>query len=566
MKNVPASVSVFCLLISHVIHAEPAHADREQSVYLNQQWSEEERSRFYYTPQGSYLIPYSWYLSLEQAGRRLPFNEPRNIRKLGYLVDDQPDAATNPDGLPIGFAKEPVDGGESWLGLTCAACHTGELRYRDTTVRIDGAPTLGDFTALTNSLIKALKATLTRPSKFERFANSVLSSPNASQKAVLRSRVNTHLTWLIQYNTRSTPTHPYGYGRVDAFGIIMNELFGRDLQQPDNVRIPNAPVSYPFLWTTPHLDFVQWNGSVNNPFGRNVGEVLGSFGHVNLTGPIADLGTSTARPRELLELERLVATLAAPKWPEAIMGSIDREKASRGRNLYTVSRGGEPSCQSCHSLPDANGSYPMTAPEENLFGVGFIETHMTSLSEIGTDPLMAWNFATRRASTGNLASQLPAPFTGATELPAPTLLSEIVGFAVADARATVQPPFTAAETAELIGYRLKAPGLPPYAPKNLLAYKARPLNGIWATAPYLHNGSVPSLYQLLLPPAQRQPVFYLDSRHEFDAESVGLDSKGGQRAFKFDTRLPGNSNSGHTYGTEFTDNERWDLVEFLKTL
>jgi hypothetical protein len=58
------------------------------------------------------------------------------------------------------------------------------------------------------------------------------------------------------------------------------------------------------------------------------------------------------------------------------------------------------------------------------------------------------------------------------------------------------------------------------AVKDLLGYKARPLDGIWATAPYLHNGSVPTLYHLLLPPAERPKSFWLGSR-DYDAEKVG---------------------------------------------
>jgi hypothetical protein len=102
-----------------------------------------------------------------------------------------------------------------------------------------------------------------------------------------------------------------------------------------------------------------------------------------------------------------------------------------------------------------------------------------------------------------------------------------------------------------------------------LAYKARPLDGIWATAPHLHNGSVSNLYQLLLPSAQRVKQFYVGSR-EFDSVNVGFKFDGASDASLFDTTLPGNSNAGHegsAYGTDkLTDQQRWELVEYLKTL
>lgn len=537
-----------------------------QPVYLNQGWTEAERNQFYFTPQGSYLIPYRWFLALEQPYNAKPFNAPKHIDRIGYLVDEQAYSASNPDGLPVGFAKEPVANGEAWLGYTCAACHTGEVRFKGKTIRVDGAPTLADFTLFNHRLIYALQQTLDHPKKFERFAKRVLTEPNHSDKEALRAQIVARVGEMEQIFQRSKPDFPYGYGRVDAFGIIMNEVFVRDLHQPLNAKVPNAPVSYPFLWETPQLDFVQWNGSANNPFGRNVGEVLGTFGRVGLTGLAAQLGTTTARARELLVLERLITKLTPPKWPQELLGKIDTKKAARGKALYTEFRNGEESCESCHALRDASGQYPMTLAAENFFGTRFIETKMIGLADIGTDPLTALNFATRTAFTGGLAPLLPAPFTGASMLPAPVLLSITVGMAANNSLARAQPPFSAAERAELIGYRVKASGLPPYTPKNLAAYKARPLSGIWATAPYLHNGSVPNLYQLLLPPDQRVSRFALDSSYAFNPKVVGYVADRQRRAFRFDTQLPGNSNAGHDYGTDLDRAQRRDLLEFLKTL
>jgi len=106
-------------------------------------------------------------------------------------------------------------------------------------------------------------------------------------------------------------------------------------------------------------------------------------------------------------------------------------------------------------------------------------------------------------------------------------------------------------------------------------YKARPLNGIWATAPYLHNGSVPNLYELLLPAAQRSKRFTLGSR-EYDPVRVGYSLEQPKTAtdytpFTFDVSQKGNWNTGHEYlttrdGVPFTDEQRWQLVEYMKTL
>jgi hypothetical protein len=101
-------------------------------------------------------------------------------------------------------------------------------------------------------------------------------------------------------------------------------------------------------------------------------------------------------------------------------------------------------------------------------------------------------------------------------------------------------------------------------------YKGRPLNGIWATAPYLHNGSVPTLADLLKPAQDRPKTFTVGSR-EFDPEKVGIrtDAPGYPvfRARNEDgTPVPGNSNEGHEYGANLSKGERRALLEYLKSL
>ena len=107
--------------------------------------------------------------------------------------------------------------------------------------------------------------------------------------------------------------------------------------------------------------------------------------------------------------------------------------------------------------------------------------------------------------------------------------------------------------------------------RKILAYKPRPLNGIWATAPYLHNGSVPTLFDLLLPENQRPQTFTTGGK-DFDPVKVGFKSAAGDGPFEFRVRdaagklIPGNENSGHDHGADLTDEQRLDLVEYLKRL
>jgi len=100
-------------------------------------------------------------------------------------------------------------------------------------------------------------------------------------------------------------------------------------------------------------------------------------------------------------------------------------------------------------------------------------------------------------------------------------------------------------------------------------YLCGPLDGIWARAPYLHNGSVPNIEELLKPPDKRVKTFYRGNRH-YDEARLGFVSNlatDEQRAlFEYDTALTGNSNAGHDYGTDLSDAQRADLIAYLKTL
>jgi hypothetical protein len=119
-------------------------------------------------------------------------------------------------------------------------------------------------------------------------------------------------------------------------------------------------------------------------------------------------------------------------------------------------------------------------------------------------------------------------------------------------------------------------------PQQPLAYKARPLEGIWATPPFLHNGSVPNIYQLLSPVTERDSTFFV-GRREYDPVNLGyVTTSLSKSGFWFDTSISGNTNIGHEFragyvpykpgnppqygviGPELTTAERWQLVEYLK--
>jgi len=519
-----------------------------RKVNLDQGWTEKQQQLFWFTSQGSRIVPYDWFLALEQEKSTELVRSNANLDRLRFMVEEPGPA--NPDGLPIGFAKDrdPATG-TAWMGFTCAACHTNQIDTKTVSLRIDGAPTLADTFAFFDQVAYALQATDKDDEKFDRFAHKVLGQRYSPTSAsALRQDLHTLAQKLVDRQDHDRPKDPYvpyGHGRLDAFGGIFNQVLGADLGIPENYRPSNAPVSYPFLWDTSQSDRVQWNGIAPN-FGagalaRNVGEILGVYGTVEIEhrGKGQELRgyRSSAKIISLGDLEATLNALWSPLWPTQYLPPLDSAKVSSGQGIY------QQQCASCHAV------IKRTDPKRRLNVV------MTSIVDLGTDPMMVDNALLRAGRTGRLKGEkvfmlVGPPFgdraTGADIL-THVVLSTILGQKVSAAKAAIDE-FVEVQNA------------PTFDPRS---YKARSLDGIWATAPYLHNGSVPNLWELLKPPAERVRQFHVGSR-QFDPVNVGFDTASGE--FVLDTTLPGNSNAGHLWGTTLTDEQKWALVEYMKSL
>ncbi|WP_437892929.1 di-heme-cytochrome C peroxidase [Sorangium sp. So ce124] len=516
-------------------------------VYLDQGWGEAERRIFYRASQGARLVPLGWFLALEREDGAERFAASDYVARYRFIED--PDAKNNPERLPVGFARD-VDPatGEVYVGFTCGTCHTRQISYRGARIRIDGGPAAIDVVAFTDALFGALDRTLKTPEKLDRFAREVLKDRYGEDSTrALRAQMEkmVEAARLQAFTGGAAGPHAAvaGFGRLDALGRAGNLLFGQ--LNPENLRAVDAPVDYPHLWDAPSYDWVQWNGSIMQPMGRNIGEALGVGTHTRLDPAPQGAGMhlqSSIRVDNLHLIEQQVEKLRAPRWPEHLLGSIDRERAARGERLYRAH------CASCHDPG-------LTPPDEH--GKRFRVATMSPLELIGTDPTHAVNFNERTADLGALGLGKMG-------------MAQALELGTSAIRELKYDEYGLSSEQRLAwdGYR-------PNRWRAPRAYKARELNGIWATAPYLHNGSVPSLYELLLPADQRSKRFYLGST-EFDPKHVGLQVKPFQGGFELVTDIPGNSNAGHEYrdgprgngviGPTLTEQERWDLVEYLKTL
>ncbi|MFT5548121.1 MAG: hypothetical protein ACI9CO_000033 [Candidatus Azotimanducaceae bacterium] len=587
-------------LVVHSPTSETAGGARP-FMTLNQGWTDAERNDFYYTSQGSQLIPYSWFLALEQSSSNADnvqlFREAEHIKQLGYIPQSKR-PTINPDGLPIGFVKDRSTEDflslnlsrstpstvsthanreyKEWLGLTCAACHTAEIKIDGQVVRIDGGAPMSDFQTFIQAMSAALKDTTSEKDKLSRFSKNVLADGRYSnvEEQRVKEEIDVYRRWLDNYiaiNYKGLSTS-YGYGRLDAFGAILNRVSSSFTGIAANATPSNAPVSYPFLWDTSQLSWVQWNGSANNHIGRNVGEVSGVFAHTIVnTDDEALRFSSSANIVNLAHLEELMDRLESPTWGPPLP-PIDHQKAQRGKALY------KSNCNTCHGIRDAAGEFPMTPP--NSVGKRFIAINMTPLDEINTDRLMANNFLSPALNVdpGIVRQYLPEEDKGKEKVPRAQLLSIVVENIIGKKFANFNPPLDRDQRLALTGFHPPGDKAP-----DLQAYKARPLNGVWATAPYLHNGSVVSLYELLLPESQRKQSF-LTGGNTFNPKDVGLETTEADNHFLFRTiddlgnRIPGNGSYGHsgegyteTQGQAgqwrtYSDAERYDIIEYIKTL
>ena len=566
----------------------PKYPPIKNAVWLPQNWTEDQRDWFHHPDQGTqtFGIPYEWFMALEQPtlSWKAPglLSDPLYLDRYGFIPSSA--GARKPE-LPVGFAHgAPLRDtqGAPWrnpqtnmdmtgLGLTCAACHTGRFTYRETAVMIDGAPALTNLEKFQKGIFLSLMFTRYVPFRFGRFADRVLG-PGASDEAKSRLRDQFDQVWsqvmtVFKLDTMvKDQSVEQGYGRLDALNHIGNIVFAVDLKNPANYVGYSAPVHFPRIWDTSWFAWVQYNGSIQQPMARNAGEALGVGATLNLTGGKDELYASSVQVKTLFELEQLLAGtppnaqsgfngLNSPKWTDTPLPPINQVLAAKGAALY------KDHCQGCH-LPAVTDvkfwkSDRWLPPNS---GERYLDLEMIDIKHVGTDPAQAEDMKNRRVVTPP-GLQIETDEFGLA-------LLKIVEKTVNHWYEKQQPPIPKELREKMNGYR-------PNGVRALLAYKVRPLNGIWATPPYLHNGSVPNLYSLLSPVAERPKNFYLGNR-EYDPVNVGYRIDKFRGGFAFDTTKRGNSNSGHEFnnsqgkegviGRLLSSDERMALIEYLKTL
>ena len=563
VPSISALLSAALLIgCTNALRPSPALAQTSDNViYLNQAWSQDDREWWYHFSQGSALVAYDIFLNLEVAESNELFRSDANSTRYGLI----PERANqyNPDGLPIGLSKTAISPNEvkgwereEFAGITCAACHETELTYAGKTIRIVAGVNKADLMGWFIALDAALHTTLNDAGKFDRLA-ARLNEQSADARNKLRGRVERDAAKLHAITSTLPTPAIWGPGRFAALTFIHNILQVGLAGLRENWTPNSAPVKPPFLWNSTQAEWAQWNAVIQDPIARNLVEATGAWMAIDLhsNGPAEGLFGSDAPLLELQRAEEQLDRLAPPSWPEDVFGKIDREKAKAGKTLFVDY------CSSCH------GAWPYRWTEPNKFGKRFILVGLVPENYVGTDA-QAFHAIPPFSLTGRFADYMPGEFQGKPIVPSGVLQTTLQRLILETAIRRLKP--TAEELLKLNGYR-ELPS-PPF-PRGV--WKAAPRDGAWATAPFLHNGSVPNLYEVLIPASERTKRFCIGRR--FDPVKVGLDiASCDPGAFVIDTTILGNSNAGHSFqdgprgngviGPLLTDDQRWALVEYLKSI
>src|SRR5215831_5041383 len=579
-----------------------------------------QRETYYHLSQGSEIMPWILLTAVDVADpdSTKPFVE--NLQRYGLL----PDPARK-DGLPVGLtvASNPFTFGMDFVGVTCAACHVSELRYDGKAVRIDGAPNMFNLQLFYSEAVDALTATMGDRGKlwralkrlgrqdYERYG---VAAPFVRPATLVyyganilwhRDRLDARLELIAVIRAakdQRNPEHPTsGFGRLDAFDGTRNFIFTR-LRKADAggefavnganmirldaaVKFPplwsrkaqplelvaayrEQPQRFPPVWGFKDYDWIEWTINTNTVLERNFTETLGAGATVVLDPRrTASLFESSIPMRNMHDLEWLAYYIDPPRWPAAIFGEIKPDLAAAGEGIFRSH------CAGCHEYGD-----------DRRTPTGLIRLRGMRPEAVGTDATVALRISCPVPDAGALVtpprsytaedSQLlrecasvkaGTAFTGnsfARTVQAAVDSIKQKAFASAGIDAAQQRAMEDLDRRGGVFWRdTLLDTRPPYGP-----YAPRPLYGIWAAAPYLHNGSVPTLYHLLLPPEQRPKTFALGKR-EYDPVRLGfaVHTACDQQDCVVDTTRTGDGNGGHLFGTDLAEPDRMALLEYLKT-
>jgi mono/diheme cytochrome c family protein len=437
-------------------------------------------------------------------------NGPTGYSRFGMLYENEQSE------LPIGMSRRIVTGVER-VWLNCAICHVGTYRLKltDQPNFIYGAPS--NNLRLYELLKFFLK--ISADPKFN--ADNLIAAINSP---AVGGHLNFFDRWL--YRDIVFPRVQQALMELSRQFAFMAKQGSSDYRRyydwgPGRVDTfnPYKSIQFNFPMDATHITDTELNGSADFPsiWEQHPRDGMhlhwdGNNTSVDERNLSAALGAGvTPVTADIAAIKRVRAWIwdrPAPAFP--LPSAIDQSKVSRGRELFAEY------CAGCHGMRTASGNYDYDTNRYPRLG------HVENWDQIGTD-------------RGRLDSYTQN--------------------------------FAAAQNMLYAGYPWRFTHF-----RKTAGYANQPLDGIWARSPYLHNGSVPTLRDLLEPASNRPAKWYRGS-DILDTSKVGYRSDGYGSApedlFLYDTSVPGNSNRGHEgkdYGTELPAADKDAIVEYIKTL
>ncbi|HTT21863.1 MAG TPA: hypothetical protein VMG82_23240 [Candidatus Sulfotelmatobacter sp.] len=460
-------------------------------------------------------IPYWFWVALpELFPEYLPDKKTgRGYSVFGMIYEPGKDPRYD---LPVGMSLRNFRGIDV-VYLNCAVCHTSTVRDAPGAAPriVPGMPAhtfdLGSWGKFLTTIPKDQKFTpqrlLDQISKMQDDPHRRVDKPDLINRLIFRylaAYLMRDQLLILGQRLSFINKDSWGPGRVDTFNAP-KALLNFPMEKYADPKELIGNVDFPSIWYQGPRKGMQlhWDGNNTSVDERNLSAAFGTGAYP----PTLDVD-------RVLRTAKWLETAKPPVYPYPINGSL----AAQGQHVY------QEYCIRCHGTREP--PFRHEPPQANEL-VGTV----VPIEKIGTD---RWRLD---SYTWVLAVNQSTLYAG---------YEKDWGF---------DPPYPQRFT----HFRKQS------------GYANSPLDGIWLRAPYLHNGSVENLWELLKPEKDRVGSFYRGN-DVYDPKNVGfvstISEQDGRKFFLLDTRQPGNGNGGHTgpaYGTELPDQEKWALIEYLKT-
>ena len=541
--------------------------------------STNERLAYYYTDEGIQYLPLDVLLSLRRPidGKLGLYDELLLERPERFGLYPNPMKNWPPIGITMSRDKNYVP----MAGINCATCHTSLITYNGRSFLVDGASSLFAVDRFIKEMVLSIANTMANPREFSEFYQRYQARVKAPQGddeldqflqsdeyTILTGAINDHLDGknpnvdnsvkdFLNTTTLTSGAYPIanqlnsgfkmfvymtkrfifffeqtkfaanpdgstvgdsGLGRANPWSVTKNMLASKMKHKIQSLwpQEVGGPVNTPNIWEFDKSKRIFWTGVTNSMLERNLAQGVALVTDFNW-----ETNETTVSIKGLKTVSDFTKKVEPPVWPELLFGNINIDSAEKGKILF------KENCLGCHAA---------SKTEE-------VASRSYNYIDVGTDPEYYKGQAALFYGQ-DLFKDVLAPW-----------LSQIK-----DKDYQREGIFNR-ELYE--SGRMNAEWNAPNG--NKMA--ARPLYGIWATPPYLHNGSVPSIRELLKKPGDRVMEFFVGST-EYDPINLGFKNQPLYFSFHFKVmcdNCTGNSNLGHDYGTNFSEEEKYQLIEFLKS-